>query len=205
MATEAPEYRVVKKDGNLELRSYAPYLTASVRVQSAGYDEATYAGFGLLAGYIFGDNRSSGSISMTVPVTSERSGGSKIAMTAPVTSQRERNEQLAAAAPVCTVRCPGEYVVSFTMPSSFRTTSELPVPNDPRVVLEEVGEHLAVAARFSGRMDDDDVAKAVRELQAWIDRGGLVAVGEPVAAQFNAPWIPGFARHNEVLISVVER
>lgn len=205
MATETPDYSVLKKDGHLELRSYEPYVTASVRVPSEGYDKAAYAGFGLLADYIFGNNRSAGTIAMTAPVTSERAGGSRIAMTAPVTSRRERDERMGTAPPVCTVRCPGEYLVSFTMPSHFRTADELPVPNDPRVILEDVPAHRAAASRFSGRMDDDDVMKAVDELTAWIREQGLVPVGQPVAAQFNAPWIPGFARHNEVLIDVIER
>lgn len=205
MATESPGYEVLKKHGALELRRYAPYVTASARVRSSGYDDATRAAFGVLADYIFGNNSASGSISMTAPVTSERAGGVKIAMTAPVTSERARHEQMESAPPLCTVHCPGEYEVSFSMPSRFRSTEELPRPNDSRVVLRDVPAHLAAVARFSGRLDDEGVAKAVGELTAWIEEQGLVAEGEPVAGQYDAPWMPGFARHNEVMVPVVER
>jgi hypothetical protein len=202
MSVESPEYEVLQREGILELRRYAPYLTASVAVGADGYNEAAYAAFNLLAGYIFGNNTEAGTIAMTAPVTSSRAPGTKIAMTAPVTSERVRSTALEAATPLCTVRCAGEYVVRFTMPSRFRSLAELPTPNDSRVYLDEVPEHLAVAARFGGRMDDEAVAAAVRQLEVWIEREGFVALGEPEAAQFDAPWKPGFVRHNEVLIPV---
>jgi uncharacterized protein (DUF427 family) len=202
MSVEHPEYEVLRHDGPLELRRYPQYLTASVRVPASGYNQAAYAGFRPLADYIFGNNAAAGSISMTAPVTASRSAGTKIAMTAPVTSERVRSEQLGAASPLCTVQCAGEYTVRFTMPSRFATLEELPEPNDRRVTLEAVPAHLAAVARFSGRLDDEAVAEAVRSLEAWIGNEGLVAAGEPEAAQYDAPWKPGFARHNEVLIPV---
>ncbi len=134
MSVESPGYEVVRRDGSLEMRRYRPYLTASVTTHAVGYNEATYAGFGLLADYIFGNNAEAGSIAMTAPVTASRPPGVKISMTAPVTSQRARDEQLETPQPSC-----------------------------------------------------------------------IVAVGEPEAAQHDAPWKPGFARHNEVLIVVQER
>ena len=202
MSVESPEYEVVRREGSLELRRYAPYLTATVSVRSDGYNKATYAGFGALADYIFGNNTAAGSIPMTAPVTASRSSGTKIAMTAPVTSERVRNDQLEEAAPLCTVQCAGEYLVRFTMPSRFASVDDLPAPNDRRVVLDEVPEHLAAALRFSGRLDDEAVAAAVERLEEWIEQEGLAVAGEPEAAQYDAPWKPGFVRHNEVLIPV---
>lgn len=205
MSIESPEYVVLKRHGAVELRQYAPYVTASTRVRTDGYDEATRAAFGVLADYIFGNNTASGTIPMTAPVTSERSHGVKIPMTAPVTSERARSEGMEQAPPLCIVRCPDEYVVSFSMPSRFGSVEDLPAPHDSRVVLREVPEHLAAVARFGGRLDDDAVAEAVGELTTWIEGEELVVDGEPVAAQFDAPWMPGFARHNEVLIPVARR
>lgn len=204
MSIESPAFEVLKKHGSLELRDYASYVTANARVQSTGYDDATSAAFGVLADYIFGNNTASGTIAMTAPVTSERAHGVKIAMTAPVTSQREREQQMESAPPLCTVHCPGEYVVSFSMPSRFREVDDLPQPNDHRVTLTAVPAHLAVVARFAGRLDDAAVARAVGELESWIGELGLTATGDPVAAQYDAPWMPGFARHNEVLIPVAD-
>ena len=204
MSVESPEYEVLQREGQLELRRYAPYLVASVTIRADGYNAAAYGGFSPLADYIFGNNTAAGSISMTAPVTTSRSPGVKISMTSPVTSERVRSEELQTAAPLCTVHCAGEYTVRFTMPSRFNALEELPSPNDSRVVLEEVPAHLAAVARFGGRLDDEAVAEAAGSLKAWIESKGLVAVGEPEAAQYDAPWKPGFVRHNEVLIPVSE-
>jgi hypothetical protein len=202
MSTENPEYEVLRRDDFLDLRRYASYLTAIVHVTASGYNEAAYAGFGLLAEYIFGNNSVAGSIPMTTPVTASRSRGEKIPMTAPVTSERVRSDQMATAAPLCTVHCAGEYVVKFTMPSSFESVEDLPRPNDRRVVLEEVPARLVAAARFGGRLDDESVAVAVKSLEKWMEREGLTPAGEPEVAQYDAPWKPGFMRHNEVLVPV---
>lgn len=186
----------------MELRRYPAYVTANVAVDAREYNEAAHTGFNALAGYIFGNNSAAGSIPMTAPVTTSGSSGEKIAMTVPVTSERVRNDELHAAAPLCTVSCAGEYVVRFTMPSQYGSVEELPRPNDPRVTLEAVPEHLALALGFRGRLDDEAVAEAVEQLEAWAAREGLTITGEPEAAQYDAPWKPGFVRHNEVLIPV---
>jgi hypothetical protein len=202
MATEQRAYEVVRGEGSMELRRYPAYLTAQVTVDSDGYNEAANAGFNALAGYIFGNNVAQGSIPMTAPVTASRSAGEKIAMTVPVTSERARNDELQSATPLCTVSCAGEYIVRFTMPARYSSVEDLPAPNDPRVVLEEVPEHLAVATAFGGRLDDVATAAAVERLEEWAEREGLEIAGEPEAAQYDAPWKPGFIRHNEVIIPV---
>lgn len=204
MSVESPVYEVVRREGQFELRRYAQYLTASVAVKADSHNGAAYAAFGVLADYIFGNNVAAGAIPMTVPVSTTRSAGERIAMTAPVTSERARSESLGEAAPLCTVDCAGEYIVRFTMPSRYTELDELPQPNDPRVRLAVVPEHLAVVERFGGRLDDAMVVASVERLRDWMAGSGLVQVGEPEAAQYDAPWKPGFVRHNEVIIPVAE-
>lgn len=121
MATGTSDYEVLTHDGPFELRRYAGYLTANVRISAASYGQAMNAGFNPLADYIFGNNRAADRISMTVPVTAGRACCQKIAMTAPVTAQHTEDE----------------YVVSFTMPSEY-TAETLPQPNNPAVTIEQV-------------------------------------------------------------------
>ena len=185
MAVETPAYEVLEQDGSFELRRYRAYLTASVRVSAAGYGAAANAGFNPLAEYIFGDNRVSGHIAMTAPVSAGRASGQKIAMTAPVTAARSDDD----------------YVVSFTMPSGY-AMEDLPRPNSPSVILEQVGPRVVAAVRFSGYMNDGSAAKAQAGLEAWMDDQGLIPAGGPVSAQYDAPWKPWFARRNEILIPV---
>jgi hypothetical protein len=104
-------------------------------------------------------------------------------------------------APVTASRSDEDYVVSFTMPSGY-SMEDLPLPNNPAVRLESVGAHVVAAVRFNGNLSEKNAISAQNELQAWVRDQGLVSSGEPVAAQYDAPWKPGFARHNEILIPV---
>ncbi len=187
MTTESPEYEVLKHEGPFELRRYGGYLTANVRVAAGDSGQAMNAGFSPLADYIFGNNRASDRISMTAPVTAGRACCQRIAMTAPVTAQHSEDE----------------YIVSFTMPSEY-TAETLPQPNNAAVTIEPVGAHLAAVVRFGGHFSGTKAAEAQAELESWIGEQGLRAAGEPVAAQYDAPWKPGFARRNEIMIVVEE-
>jgi len=185
MAVETPEYEVLSHNGPFELRRYAGYLTASVRVTADDYGRAMNEGFSPLADYIFGNNHVAERISMTAPVTAGRACCQKISMTAPVTAQQSQ----------------GEYVVSFTMPSGY-SADDLPRPNNAAVSIESVDAHLAAVARLGGSVSGSKTAQARTQLESWISEQGLTAVGEPVVAQYDPPWKPGFARRNEIMIVV---
>jgi hypothetical protein len=185
MAVETPEYEVIRHEGSFEVRRYEGYVTANVRVTAGDYGRAMNAGFDPLADFIFGNNHASDRISMTAPVTAGRACCQKISMTAPVTAERSEDE----------------YVVSFTMPSGY-SLDTLPRPNNTAVTIESVDPHLAAVVRFGGRFGESKAARAQVELESWIAREGLVAVGEPIVAQYDPPWTPGFARRNEVMIAV---
>jgi len=81
--TETLKYTLVKKENELELRQYAAHIKAEVTIEAKSYRLAVENAFGILAGYIFGNNISTQKIAMTTPVTTNRS--EKIAMTTPVT------------------------------------------------------------------------------------------------------------------------
>lgn len=185
MSVESLKYEVLKHDGHFELRRYEGYLTANVKIRASSYTEATNDGFGPLADYIFGNNKVSGHISMTAPVTAARDQSQKIAMTTPVSTRKSEDQ----------------YVVSFTMPSTY-SLEELPLPNNPMVTLEEVAPHLAAAVSFHGYFGDKSFAEGHAALEKWILEQGLTPAGETVAAHYDAPWTPGFMRHNEILIPV---
>jgi hypothetical protein len=185
VAAETPAYEVLRQDGSFELRRYSGYLTANVRVSASNYGQAANEGFNPLADYIFGNNRESGRIAMTAPVSATRASGEKIAMTAPVTATRSEDD----------------YVVSFTMPSEY-SMETLPRPNNSRVTLESVSPHVAAAVRFSGYSNESNSKQAQAQLEVWMAAQRLTPAGEPVLAQYDAPWKPWFARRNEILIPV---
>lgn len=68
LAIEQPEYTVVEKDGDIEIRSYPELVVARTRV-SGSFKEVGNKAFRRLGGYIFGDNDVEKKIAMTAPVT----------------------------------------------------------------------------------------------------------------------------------------
>ncbi|MBT3830911.1 MAG: heme-binding protein [Gammaproteobacteria bacterium] len=67
LAIYKPEYVVLEKTGELEIRQYPTLIVARTRVQ-ADFEDAGNMAFRRLAGYIFGDNAEKQKISMTAPV-----------------------------------------------------------------------------------------------------------------------------------------
>lgn len=94
MATEEPVYRVMEKSGSFELRRYDPMIVAETFV-SGSMKDASGSGFRLIADYIFGNNTvrngGNGEIAMTAPVTLTAQS-EKISMTAPVSMERSAGQ-----------------------------------------------------------------------------------------------------------------
>ena len=76
MANEQPDYKVIKKDNEFEIRQYTNFLTATVETEGER-DDAIGKGFRILFKYISGENKNKESISMTVPVMQKSSGNNK--------------------------------------------------------------------------------------------------------------------------------
>ncbi len=71
---ETPNYVVVSREGDMELRDY-PAMTVAEVVREGGRSQALRSGFQPLAGYIFAKERSGEKIAMTAPVTQEPGDG----------------------------------------------------------------------------------------------------------------------------------
>ncbi len=189
MAIEEPKFEVISKDGDFELRQYAPMVVAETFVDG-NQDDASSRGFRAIAGYIFGDNKRAGQgaekIAMTAPVTLEKQDASqKIAMTAPVTLEQQG----------------GRWRVHFVMPSQYKL-ADLPKPNNPAVTLREVPGHKMAALRFSGFVGEEKVATKTAELRDWIVARGMTATGTAQLARYDPPLLPPFLRRNEILTEV---
>ena len=66
--TEQQSYRLVKRDGDIEIRLYPEAVMATAVSVFDTYKESANANFGRLAGYIFGGNKQAEKIGMTAPV-----------------------------------------------------------------------------------------------------------------------------------------
>lgn len=186
MALEEPEYTVIETFDDFELRHYPPYLVAEVDAQG-DFDEAGNDAFRILAGYIFGDNRSSTKMSMTAPVESRPADSSeKMAMTAPVTAVASGE---------------GWTTYAFVMERKY-TMDTLPVPNDRRVRIREMPERILAVRRYSGRWTEERYRQNVASLRAALTNAGVKIVGEPILARYNSPFSLPLLRRNEVMIEV---
>lgn len=83
---ETPEYAVVEKDGEFELRAYKSYLTASIE----DLKNENASGFNQIFDYISGNNSKREKIAMTVPVFNELGAG--LSITAFVLPAKYTNE-----------------------------------------------------------------------------------------------------------------
>jgi hypothetical protein len=196
--TEEPPYKVLRNDGDFELREYAPMIVAETTV-SGSLDDASGRGFRVLADYIFGNNitKSSASgrsekIAMTAPVVmapSDARVSEKIAMTAPVTMASESGMS------------GSKWQMQFVMPAQY-TMDTLPTPVNAAVKLKELPARRVAVLRFSGFSGDEKVKQKIADLNAWIERSGMKALGVPQLARYNAPWTPPPFRRNEVMVGI---
>ena len=186
MAIEEPEFAVLESSGALELRSYNSVIVAETLV-SGSMDEASSAGFRLIADYIFGNN------------TSVRGDNEKISMTAPVVME-PASEKISMTVPVSIEQKAGQWRVHFVMPGEY-TMETLPRPNNPAVTLREVPARNYAVIRFSGFTGEDKIAAKTAELMTWLNGKGITPLGKPELARYNPPWTLPFLRRNEIMVA----
>lgn len=179
---ESPDYKVLNENEGYEVREYAPYLIAEVKV-FAEYDDATNEGFRKIADYIFGNNNKESDIAMTTPVVQEES--EVIAMTTPVV--QEGNE--------------GEYLIYFVMPKKY-SLDTLPKPNNSDVRIKEIAARKVAVLSFSGWFTEEKGQKKLLELKQLLEADGLNSSGKYSFARYNPPWTPPFMNKNEVWIEL---
>jgi hypothetical protein len=183
---ETPDYEVLTEDGDFELRDYPPLIVAEIDT-AGGRQQGLSSGFGPLARYIFAKERAGERIAMTAPVQQRAvAPGEKIAMTAPVTQTATDDDR---------------WTVQFIMPSEYQL-DDLPEPGSREVTLERIPARRMAAVRFSGRTNDQALAKQQQRLEDWLNARDLEPVGAPVYAYYNDPFTPGPLRRNEVLYQI---
>ena len=178
-ATQEPEYQVVRQLADVEVRQYAAYTVAEVVVPGPSSKAGNQA-FPILAGYIFGKNKSERRFEMTAPVT-QAAVPVTLEMTAPVTQSV----------------APGGFRVQFVLPKGV-TLATAPEPLDPRVHLRDVTPSRVAVIRYSGFWSQSNYDKHLARLQAVLRDSGIAWTGDPVYSRYDAPFTPWFLRRNEI-------
>ena len=184
---EQADYIVVEKRGDYEIREYPEHIVAQTTVQGA-YEKAIAKGFTIIAGYIFGGNTKKESISMTVPVVTQRieRTSERIPMTAPVVSTSDGDAQ----------------IISFGMPHSY-TLETLPIPNDPRVKIVVIPTKKYAVMQFSWYRSETRIKRMQEKLLNALTRDKIRREGNLAYAGYNAPWTPPWMNRNEVLVAIL--
>jgi effector-binding domain-containing protein len=186
MATEEPEFNLILKKENLEIREYLPKILAQVKVIGT-FDEATSAGFKLLADYIFGNNIST-------------DGSSKIAMTAPVILE-PKSKIINMTAPIITEGNNREWLISFIMPKEF-SIKTLPKPNNKDIKIISLPKEKYAVIVFSGLVREVSYKEQAMLLNNFISDSKLTSVGQLQIARYNPPWTLPFFRRNELMVKI---
>jgi hypothetical protein len=185
MAIEESDFTLVSKNDDYEIRQYNPVLVAETNVEDS-FEGAGNVAFKILAGYIFGENKSQTKIDMTSPVNQiGQSKSEKIAMTAPVAQTKNQNG----------------FTVQFTMPKKF-TLDTLPIPNDSRVKLRQLPARKIAVYTYSGTWSESRYLEKLTEFKNAITKNGITTTNEPVFARYNSPFQIWFLRRNEIWIEL---
>jgi hypothetical protein len=171
--TQRQEFQLLRSYADFELREYQPCVLAEVKV-SEHYSSAASTAFGSLFRYISKGNKTSQKIAMTAPV-----------IAAQRTDRREADE----------------WFVSFVMPSGSNI-GHLPDPNDPNVVLRELGTETCIALSFRGNANAERAEKEINKLRTAALRENLLLSDESRICRFDPPFKPGFMQYNEIVIPV---
>lgn len=183
MATEEPKYTVESKTSNYEIRKYGPIVVAETKID-ADFENAGNKAFRILAGYIFGANKSKTKIAMTAPVTQE-AASEKIDMTAPVTQAKG----------------PSGFVVQFTMPEKY-SLETLPTPDDPKVELRQLPARKVAVYTYSGSWSESRYAEKLLRFKLELESDKVTTIGEPTLARYNSPFQLWFLRRNEIWFEI---
>ena len=185
-AIEEPAYEVIRSINDVEVRQYAAYVVAEVRID-ADADEAGNLAFPILAGYIFGKNKGEKKFDMTAPVT-QVAAPQRLEMTAPVTQ-------------TAVPGAAGNYLIQFVLPKGV-TLASAPEPIDPRVKVREVPASRVAVIRYSGFWSEANYAEHLDRLRSVLKAAGVNTIGEPVFSRYNPPFMPWFLRRNEIWLTV---
>lgn len=181
---ERPTTEIVSNYGDIQIRTMPEQIYASVTVDGTE-SQAPSKAFGILAGFIFGNNTTKSSVSMTAPVITQKKSET-ISMTAPVLSQKTPT---------------WSYEVSFLMPKEY-TLDTLPIPNDKRISITTMKSKTIAVITFSRYATQDAITTYRSKLLDWLKALNINTKWESVVAQYNDPWTPPTMRTNEIWIEI---
>jgi len=173
-----PQYEILEKNKDYEVRRYPTYKFAQSRVTGASYFIASNVNFMRLFHYIFGHNDEGKRVPMTVPVLT------------PIEQDEDGDFKK-------------DFAMMFWLPEKYQCEGCAPTPKKNDVEIVTVEEKIVYVRTFSWYTYETSIKFNEMKLKASLEKAGLVA-GEDfedkkmIVATYNEP-THVFGRTNEVM------
>ncbi|MBP1744859.1 MAG: hypothetical protein H6Q58_1837 [Firmicutes bacterium] len=141
---------------------------------------------------------------MIVAVSQEgdlRGGGGFDALFGYISGNNQENKKIEMTTPVLNDLGQENLTIAFVMPKEYSIDS-LPKPLDSGIRLKEIPGRQVAAIIFSGNINPVKIDEKKNELLDWLKGKRITGTGLVELARYNPPFIPGFIKHNELLIEV---
>ncbi|MAH85226.1 MAG: hypothetical protein CBB68_13405 [Rhodospirillaceae bacterium TMED8] len=121
-----------------------------------------------------------------------------------ISGNNNHSKEIAMTAPVL-MDTEGKIIKSmaFVLPTSI-SFDTAPLPKDPSVKIIEVRDYTVISIKFSGFLNENNIAERKKELRVWATQRALKINGPARIAGYNPPFTLPFMRRNEVLIPIIE-
>lgn len=118
-----------------------------------------------------------------------------------ISGSNDQNRKISMTTPVINDLNQDAMTMAFVMPSDIPFES-LPKPRSNRLSMIKKENMAFASIRFSGNVCPTLLEKKKRELSEWMAANDLIPGSVIWLARYNPPFIPGFLKHNEVLILI---
>jgi hypothetical protein len=185
---EEPEYQVLEKEGDIEIRCYEA-MTLAQYILPGEYDSFREAAFTVLADYFFGQNDAHEKMPMTQPVFLEKI---KTANWEIVPFSSMNFEETGDT----------EWMMSFALPRRY-DQQNAPRPTHPNIQILSQSRALVAVLTYSGNNTLDKIQTGSTQLMAWLSQNPTYqAISAPVSAQYDQPATLSFLKRNEIHIQL---
>lgn len=141
---------------------------------------------------------------MIVAVSQEddlRGGGGFDTLFSYISGNNKENKKIEMTTPVLNDLGKEQSTIAFVMPKEYSMDS-LPKPLNTEIQLKEIPVRQVAAITFSGNINPAKIDEKKNELLDWLKEKKISSTGLVELARYNPPFIPGFIKHNELLIEV---
>ncbi len=118
-----------------------------------------------------------------------------------ISGRNQESKKIAMTAPVINSLDDEKPTMAFVMPKKY-SMEELPKPMHTNIQLQEIPRRYVATISFSGNINQKIIEKKKHELIEWLKAKQITALGSIELARYNPPFIPGFIKHNELLVEV---